>query len=100
AREGFAPVYTINYGPPHADIERFAAQLARKIESICAQTSATRVVLICHSMGGLVARAYLRQCGPARLARLITIGTPHHGSMLAWTFPGRSLAQMRPGNVW
>ena len=31
---------------------------------------------------------------------IITIGTPHHGSVLACTFPGRCLAQMRPGNAW
>jgi hypothetical protein len=31
---------------------------------------------------------------------LITMGTPHHGSMLARSFPGTCLAQMRPGNPW
>ena len=57
-------------------------------------------MLVTHSMGGLVARAYLRRFGSERVARLITIGAPHHGSMLAHTFPGRCLAQMRPGNPW
>src|SRR5262249_17355598 len=52
------------------------------------------------SMGGLVARAYLRRFGAARVARIITLGTPHHGSVLAYMFPGRSLAQLRPGNPW
>jgi triacylglycerol esterase/lipase EstA (alpha/beta hydrolase family) len=51
-------------------------------------------------MGGLVARAYLRQRGPTRIERIITIGTPHHGSMFARGFVGRCLAQMRPGNAW
>jgi triacylglycerol esterase/lipase EstA (alpha/beta hydrolase family) len=51
-------------------------------------------------MGGLVARAYLRQRGPARIERIITIGTPHHGSVFARGFVGRCLAQMRPGNAW
>lgn len=99
-REGVASVYTINYGPPHADIEHFAGQLATKIDAVCANTGASRVVLICHSMGGLVARTYLRRHGGTRIERIITIGTPHHGSNLAWSFPGRSLAQMRPGNPW
>ena len=31
---------------------------------------------------------------------LVTIGTPHHGSLLAYSFPGTCLAQMHPGNPW
>jgi triacylglycerol esterase/lipase EstA (alpha/beta hydrolase family) len=97
---GVGPIYTMNYGPPHADIEHFAEQLAAKIGEICTATGAERVVLVGHSMGGLVARAYLRRFGAGRVAKLITIGTPHHGSVLAWSFPGRGLEQMRPGNPW
>jgi triacylglycerol esterase/lipase EstA (alpha/beta hydrolase family) len=99
-RRSGAPVYTLNYGPPHADIERFAEQLAARIEAIRALTGAKHVVLVAHSMGGLVARAYLRRFGPGRVARLVTIATPHHGSILAYTFPGRGLSQMHPGNPW
>ena len=100
ARRGLGPIYTINYGPPLAGIEHFAGQLKTRIDAICAATGATQVILIAHSMGGLVARAYLRRFGAARVARLVTIGTPHHGSVLAWTFIGRCLSQMRPGNPW
>jgi triacylglycerol esterase/lipase EstA (alpha/beta hydrolase family) len=99
-RRGIAPIYTMSYGPPFADIETFAEQLAAKIDRICAATGATEVVLVGHSMGGLVARAYLRRFGASRVAKLVTIGTPHHGSVLAWGMPGRSLEQMRPGNAW
>ncbi|MGH8850494.1 MAG: esterase/lipase family protein [Casimicrobiaceae bacterium] len=100
ARRGAGPVYTINYGPPLADIEHFAAQLKTRIDAICAATGAARVTLIGHSMGGLVSRAYLRRFGPERVARLITIGTPHHGSVLAWLAVGYCLAQMRPRSRW
>jgi len=100
AQRGVAPIYTLNYGPPHADIERFAEQLAERIEGICSATGAEQVSLVGHSMGGLVARAYLRRFGPRRVGKLVTMGTPHHGSILAWTFPGRGLEQMRPGNAW
>jgi pimeloyl-ACP methyl ester carboxylesterase len=51
-------------------------------------------------MGGLVARAYLRRFGGQRVDKLICIGAPHHGSVLAYTFPGRCLAQMHPGHPW
>jgi pimeloyl-ACP methyl ester carboxylesterase len=39
-----------------------------------------RTHLVCHSMGGLVARAMLANGAPANLGRLITVGTPHNGS--------------------
>jgi triacylglycerol esterase/lipase EstA (alpha/beta hydrolase family) len=100
ARHGVGAVYTINYSPPYGDIEHFAEQLGAKIESVCAVTGAARVLLVCHSMGGLVARAYVRQRGPARIKRIVTIGTPHHGSVFARGVIGRCLAQMRPGNAW
>jgi len=99
-RRDIAPVYTLNYGPPLADIECFAEQLGARIEKVRAATGAERVVLVTQSMGGLVARAYLRRFGGERVIALITIGTPHHGSMLAYSFPGICLAQMQPGNRW
>jgi triacylglycerol esterase/lipase EstA (alpha/beta hydrolase family) len=98
--QGVAPVYTLNYGPPLAGIEWFAQQLHARIEEIRAATGAERVVLVAQSMGGLVARAYLRRFGPGHVTRLITIGTPHHGSILAYSFPGTCLAQMHPDNPW
>ena len=99
-RLGIGPVYTINLTPPYAGIDHFARQLAARIEEVCAETGAQRVALVGHSMGGLVARAYLREAGARRLECVVTIGTPHHGSVLAWMWVGRALAQMRPGNAW
>src|SRR5690606_19880004 len=38
-------------------------------------------VLICHSMGGLAARAWLRACaGDGRVQSVVTLGTPHRGT--------------------
>ncbi len=94
------PVYAISYGPPLASIDLFAEQLALRIDEIGAATGAARVALVGHSMGGLVARAYLRKCGGARVHLLITIGTPHEGSRHAWMMAGLSVAQMRPGSPY
>ncbi|MCX7858932.1 MAG: permease [Chloroflexus sp.] len=50
--------------------------------------NANKVILIGHSMGGLVARSYIQSAEyPSRndVARLITLGTPHRGSAEAYT---------------
>src|SRR5207249_4038473 len=47
-----------------------------------------------------VVRAYIRKYGARKLARIVTLGAPHHGSMHAWFCPGISLSQMRPGSGW
>jgi triacylglycerol esterase/lipase EstA (alpha/beta hydrolase family) len=100
AARNIGPVYALSYGPPLASIESFAEQTAAKIDAILAATHARQVVVVAHSMGGLVARAYLRRWGGAKVSRVITIGSPHRGSVLAHIFPGRSLSQLRPRNAW
>ena len=97
---GIGPVYALSYGPPLASIERFAEQVQQRIDEIHAATGAARVVIVTHSMGGLVALAYLRRYGSGRVARLVAIGAPFHGSAHARWFFGTSLSQLRPGNPW
>ena len=99
-RSRVGPIFTLSYGPPLASIERFADQLKVRVDQVLAATGAPKVALVGHSMGGLVARDYLRRHGARRVERLITIATPHAGSMLAWVCPGISLRQLRPGNRW
>jgi pimeloyl-ACP methyl ester carboxylesterase len=43
-----------------------------------------QVVFVCHSMGGLIARWYIEQCGGTEITRkLITLGTPYRGAARA-----------------
>jgi pimeloyl-ACP methyl ester carboxylesterase len=99
-KRGVDSVYALSYGPPLAPIELFAEQAARRIDAIVAETGARGVIVIAHSMGGLVMRAYLKRHGGAKIARLVTIGTPHEGSFHAWLAAGPPMAQMRPRNPW
>jgi triacylglycerol esterase/lipase EstA (alpha/beta hydrolase family) len=46
-------------------------------------------------MGGLVARAYLRSRGHQAVNRVITINTPHHGTLLAKFDRSENARQMR-----
>lgn len=92
--------YGIDLEPPGAGIDDFAPQVAAAVERLCEAANSQRVIIVAHSMGGLVARAYVRQHGQSRIARVITLGTPHHGTVLANFGPGSNAAQMRRGSAW
>lgn len=56
--------------------------------------------LVCHSLGGLVARCYLQELGGARrVNRCITLGTPHCGTYNAYWLANRVGREMRPGSI-
>jgi triacylglycerol lipase len=93
-------VATVNLEPPCGSIEAFADQLHARIETLCSDTGAAHVALVAHSMGGLVARAYLRKHGPARVAKVMTLASPHHGTSIARYGIGRSAREMEPDSAW
>lgn len=99
-RAGVESVYAPSYGPPLASIDAFAEQVHRCIERMCAESGANQVFVVTHSMGGVVALAYLRRYGAARARRLVAIAAPFRGSVHAWSFFGTSLSQLRPDNAW
>ncbi|WP_050422313.1 alpha/beta fold hydrolase [Bradyrhizobium tropiciagri] len=55
----------------HPSLDRFAQGLDGAVH------------LVCHSMGGLLARVYLARHRPARLGRVVMLGTPNGGSEIA-----------------
>lgn len=93
-------VATVSLAPVFASIESYGGQLHRRIEEVCAATGCARVILVGHSMGGLAARAYLRAHGNGRVAKLVTLATPHFGTRLAMLGLGTDAGQMVPGNDW
>jgi len=89
ARElGFTPLYLLYNSGLHVSINGHA--LAGVLERLVEQwpQPVQRIVLLGHSMGGLLARSALHygtQAGlnwPARASDLVTLGTPHHGAPL------------------
>ncbi|MCC2972262.1 triacylglycerol lipase [Massilia sp. IC2-476] len=86
---------TVDLEPLMGDIDGYAPLVKRAVDSLLAATGASRVVIVAHSMGGLVARAWMRACGTGKVARVITLGTPHHGTCLAAFGLGLNAAQMR-----
>lgn len=88
-------VATINLEPVYARVEDYAESLDLAVQKLRANGGAERVTLVCHSMGGLAARAYLRAKGHDAVARVITIDTPHHGTVFARFAHGKNTRQMR-----
>ena len=98
-RRGFADVCTWNYSPLLTDIARGAADLGAHLERICEQTGHDRVHVVGHSLGGLIARYLVQRLrGDRRVESLVTIGTPHQGSLLAHVVPTPLIRQLRPGS--
>lgn len=96
-RHGFRHVHTMNYNVIGHDVEELAAQLSGFVERVLNRTGATRVHLVGHSLGGLVARTYVQEYGgESRVHTCITLGTPHNGTYAAWVGRGRAARQIRP----
>jgi triacylglycerol lipase len=93
-------VATVSLAPPYTSIGKLVPQLGERIEKVCQVTGADRVVLVAHSMGGLVCRSYLARHGSDRVERLITIASPHSGSELARIGVGKNAREMEPGSRW
>jgi pimeloyl-ACP methyl ester carboxylesterase len=91
-------VHTVTLEPLFAAIEDHVPPLARRVNEIAGESG--RVILVGHSMGGLVCRAYARRFAGARLARIVTLGAPHHGSALAPIGHGADARDMRPTAAW
>lgn len=93
-------VATVNLEPPYTDIENYVPQLQRRVEEACAEAGCHHLQVVAHSMGGLVARAYLRKHGSSRVAGLVTLASPHAGSELSRYGIGPNARQMTPGSSW
>jgi len=94
-------VASVSLVPPYASIGKLVPQLAQRIDQVCKATGAQQVILVGHSMGGLVSRSYLARHGIAQVAKLITIASPHQGSELSRVgFVGQSSREMEPGSMW
>ena len=85
----------VDLEPVLGAIDDYLPIVERALDALCAQTNASQVVIVAHSMGGLVARAYIRTHGADCIAHVFTLGTPHHGTCLANMGIGRNAAQMR-----
>ena len=77
AKAEITDTYVIDLEPVLGDIDDYVRPISERIEEICAQTRSQRVLLVGHSMGGLAARAYLRDhSSQDRVAGPVDLGYP------------------------
>lgn len=90
----------INLEPVFGSIDRYASQIEEAVQRVTRVTGLPPL-LVCHSMGGLAARAWLKQMkAEARVQHVVTIGTPHHGTWLARFGHGHNSRQMQLRSGW
>lgn len=93
-------VMTVNLRPVFGGIDAYGDVLLDAIERLIDDSGSTSVTIVAHSMGGLATRALLRRAPMVPVGRVITIGTPHAGTIFGRLGPGRNAAQMARGSAW
>lgn len=86
--------HAVDLEPVIGGIDEYVPLIHQAVEKLCGETRSDNIVVVAHSMGGLAMRAYLRDHGSKRIAKVITLGTPHHGTGLAHFGVGLNTHQM------
>lgn len=91
------PIYSINLQAPFGSIAKYAEQLKQEIADIQAETQQNQIILIGHSMGGLVCSYYSEFIAkPDEVLKVITLGSPFQGTRLAALGYGENVKEMSP----
>jgi len=101
-RAAGVPTLAINLEPVFGSIDEYALLIEAAVAN-AERAWGQPPVLVGHSMGGLAIRAWRRAGGSAcdrRVARVITVGTPHHGTLMAFLSAARNASEMRRGSRW
>lgn len=95
-RHGFRNIVAAGYRSWYTDFDRVASECRQQLSELVGRYPDIELVLIGHSMGGLVIRSSMNDPAIAeRVRAMVTLGTPHQGSKLAalaWGRLGRSLS--------
>lgn len=97
-KRGFGSTYALNYNAVTDDVRGVAMRLGDLVQEVCEETGHDRVHVVGHSLGGLIGR-YLAQRlgGDDYIHTLVTLGTPHQGTLPARLVPLEVARQMRSG---
>ncbi len=97
-KAGYGNLHTYQYNSFTKDFDTAVDGLAEKLDQLLGTRPDGKVVLIGHSLGGLVCR---RVAGDPkynqRVACMVALGSPHRGSELAWFGGNRMARDLIPG---
>lgn len=98
---GHGPVYPVNLPPMYWHMDTSVVRLDQAVAAICSRTGSERVILVGHSMGGVLARQYAcRGALRERVAAIVTLGSPHHGTKLAGLLAAGECGPPAPSVKW
>lgn len=97
-REGI-PYVSVNLEPVFGDIDGYIPLMSDAVRRAHALTGQPPV-LVCHSMGGLVARAWRATEPGMPVHKVVTIGSPHRGTWLGRFSRVANGRQMRQDGEW
>lgn len=98
-RAGFRYIHGLNYNPLRHDIPEIAEMLAVEVDRVRDATGAEQVMLVGHSMGGIVARFYTQElAAPGAVDTVVTLASPHRGTYASYLAPGPASRDLRPGS--
>ena len=91
----------VNLEPLFCSIDDYPAIIEEAMQKVTRATGLPPL-LVCHSMGGLAARAWLQSAdgNDARVHHVITLGTPHHGTWIGLNRIPPNMKQMKIGSDW
>lgn len=98
ARKDYA-VSTFDYKLRSSSPVEICQSFEEHVRAVEAAYPESSPLLVGHSLGGLIIRNWLKEPANAgRIAGVVTLGTPHHGSGLARLGPGKLAAHLVPGS--
>ncbi|MBX3421936.1 MAG: alpha/beta fold hydrolase [Pirellulaceae bacterium] len=100
-RDNAVPYVSVNLEPLFGSIDKYVS-LVEEAVGRAEKLGGRQPLLVCHSMGGLAARAWLASEDSAvdRVEKVITIGSPHHGTLVAEGAKARNGQEMRLASDW
>ncbi len=98
------PFAAVSLEPVFGSIAGYSPLIDAAVKAITQASGGLAPLMVCHSMGGLAARAWLashvRAGDPAPVYRIVTIGSPHRGTWLARFGHTANTLDMRQDSAW
>lgn len=94
------PHIALSMEPVYGSIDAYADAIDAAVVRLT-DSGGKPPVIVAHSMGGLAARAWWRKHGrPGRVHRIVTLGSPHGGTLMASFSMAFNARQMRRPSPW